>query len=111
MSSGEAEGVKHYSEPDARGCLRALVLLGGQGTSAEIRRFHNREAPHTSVDHMRELLRREGYKGETCPCVYKKRPGDSRKRPVYVLRGDVLQGMPAKQEMLFAVTKNWRHEG
>jgi len=95
VSDPATEDVMHYSEPDAKGCLRALVLLGGRGTSREIRRFHDVEAPHTSVSRLREYLRRQGYQGETVPLVWLKRPGDPRKRPVYVLRRDVLEGLPA----------------
>ena len=98
----------HYSEPDAVGCLDALVRLGGRATSREIRRWHNREAIHTSITMLREYLRRQGYSGETCPKKWMIWHGSRRKLCVYHLRQDVLQGLEPHQTALFETDARWR---
>ena len=108
MAAEIDQGGMHYSEPDAIGCLGALVRLGGRATSREIRRFHDREAIHTSISNLREYLRRQGYKGETCPKKWMLWHGSSRQLPVYHLRQDALQGCEPTQTALFETTQRFK---
>ena len=108
MAAEIDQGGMHYSEPDAVGCLDALVRLGGRATSREIRRIHNREAIHTSISNLREYQRRQGYQGETVRTVWMHWRGSERKRPVYHLRQDVLQGCEPKQTALFDTARRFK---